>query len=73
MTAMVCNTTMKEKIRNECIRRVRSIMKTELNSKNRITAMNTLAIPVVTNSFNVVNWNLKELKKLDTNMKAINL
>ena len=38
-------------------------MKTELNSKNRITAINTLAIPVVTYSFNVVNWNLKELKK----------
>ena len=44
-------------------------MKTELNSKNRITAMNTLAIPVVTYSFNVVNWNLKELKKLDTKIR----
>ena len=60
------HSTMKEKIRKECIRRVRSIMKTELNSKNRITAINTLAIPFVTYSFNVVNWNLKELKKLDT-------
>ena len=50
------HSTMKEKIRKECIRRVRSIMKTELNSKNRITAINALAIPVVTYSFNVVNW-----------------
>ena len=38
--------TMKEKSRIECIRRIRSIMKTELNSKNRITAINTLAICV---------------------------
>jgi len=60
------HSTMKEKLQKECIRRVRSIMKTELNSKNRITAINTLAIPVVTYSFNVVNWNLKELKKLGT-------
>ena len=63
------HSTMKENIRKECIRRVRSIMKTELNSKNRITAINALAIPVVTYSFNVVNWNLQELKKLDTKIR----
>ena len=60
---------MKEKIWKECIRRIRSIIKTELNSKNRITSITTLAIPVVTYSFNVVNWNLKELKKLDTKIR----
>ena len=60
---------MKEKIKKECIRRVRSILKTELNSKNRITAINTLAIPVVTYSFNVINWNLSELKNLDAKIR----
>ena len=60
---------MKEKIRKECIRRVRSILKTELNSKNKLTAINTLAIPVVTYSFNVINWNLSELKKIDTKIR----
>ena len=60
---------MKEKIRKECIRRVRSIMKTELNSKNRVTAINTLAIPVVSYSFNIINWNLSELMKLDTKIR----
>ena len=38
---------MKEKIRKECYRRVRAILKTELNSANRIEAINTLALPVV--------------------------
>ena len=61
------HTSMKEKIRKECIRRVRSIMKTELSSKNRITAINTLAISVVTYSFN--NWNMNELKRLDTKIR----
>ena len=60
---------MKEKIRKECIRRVRLIMKTELNSKNRITAINTLAIPVVTYSFSIINWNLSDLKKLDAKIR----
>ena len=63
------HSTMKEKVQKECMRRVRSIMKTELNSKNRITAINTLEIPVVAYSFNVVNWNLKELKKLDKKIR----
>ena len=38
---------MKEKIRKEYHRRIRSIMKTELNSRNRIQAINSLAVPVV--------------------------
>ena len=47
--------TMKEKIRKECYRRVRAVLKTELNSANRIRAINTLTIPVVTYTFNIVN------------------
>ena len=43
--------TMKEKIRKECYRRVRAILKTELNSANRIQAINAFAIPAVTYSF----------------------
>ena len=46
---------MEEKIRKDCYRRARAILKTELNSANRIEAINTLAIPVVTNSFNKIN------------------
>ena len=46
---------MKEKIRKECIHRVAAIMRTELNSENRITAINTLVIPVVTYSFSVIS------------------
>ena len=62
---------MKEKIRKECLRRVRSIMKTELNSKNRITAINTIAIPVVSYSFNIINWNLSEIKRLDAKIRKM--
>ena len=60
---------MKGKIRKECLRRVGLILKTELNSKNKITAINSLAVPVVIYSFNIVNWNLTELRKLDTKIR----
>ena len=51
---------MKEKIRKECYRRVRAVLYTKLNVKNKLAAINTLAIPVATYSFNVINWNLEK-------------
>ena len=38
---------MKENIRKECYGRVRAILHTELNAKNKLEATNTLAIAVV--------------------------
>ena len=63
--------TMKEKIRKECYRRVRAILKTELNSANRIQIINTLAIPVVTYSYNIINWNISDIKKMDTKIRKL--
>ena len=36
---------MKERVRKEYYRRVRMVLKTELNAANRFEAINTLAIP----------------------------
>ena len=47
--------TMKQKLEKKLIRRTRLVLKTELNSNNRITAINTLAIPVITDSFNIID------------------
>jgi len=63
--------SMKDKLKKEVTRRIRAILKTELNSKNRITAINTLAVPVITYSFNIINWNLSEIKKLDTKVRKL--
>ena len=57
---------MKEKIRKECYRRARTILKTELNSANRIEGINTLSMPVVQYSFNRINWILPNLRRIDT-------
>ena len=55
----------------QCYRRVRAILKTELNSANRIEAINTLATLVVTYSFNIVNWTLSDIKKIDTKIRKL--
>ena len=44
-----------------------------LNSmqKNRIKAINTLAIPVILYSFNIINWNISEIRKLDRKIRKL--
>ena len=41
------NSSLREKIWKECFRRVRSILKSESNARNRIDAINSLALPVI--------------------------
>ena len=62
----VQHSQMKEKIRKECYCRMRMVLKSELNSANKLEAINTSAVPVATYSFNIINWTLQELAKLDT-------
>ena len=45
---------------------MRMVLKSELNSANKLEAINTSAVPVLTYSFNIINWTLQELAKLDT-------
>ena len=42
------------------------LLKSELNSSNKISAINELAIPVLTYSINIINWKMKEMKKMDS-------
>ena len=41
------------------------ITKSELNAINRMEAINTLATPVVTYSFNIVDGKMEKIRKLD--------
>jgi hypothetical protein len=54
---------MKERLKKEYTRRLRMIPKSELNAKNKITAIGALAVPVLRYSFGIINWRLEEIKK----------
>ena len=56
---------MKVKIRKEYKRRVKLVLKSELNGRNKIAAMNTLAVPVIVYSYGIINWKLDEIQDLD--------
>ena len=46
---------MKEKIRKKYLRRLRLIPRTELIGRNKIEAVNSLAVPVVQYSFDIID------------------
>ena len=46
-------------------RKVRKIWKSELNGSNKVTAHNTLAVPVITPTISILNWTKKEICDID--------
>ena len=52
-------------IRKEYKRRIKLVLKSELNARNKIAAINTLAVPVILYSYGVIDWKLDEIQDLD--------
>ena len=61
----------KEKITTEYYRRVRKIWNSELFGKNKITAHNTFAIPVLTPTFGILDWTKKEIEQIDVKTRKL--
>jgi hypothetical protein len=55
---------MKERLKQEYNRRLRMILKSERNARNKITAIGALAVPVLRYSFGIINWGIEDIKKL---------
>src|SRR5215469_2302043 len=56
---------MKERLKQEYRRRLRMILKSGLNARNKITAIGALAIPVLRYSFGIINWRTEEIKQIE--------
>ena len=56
---------MKVRIRKEYKRKIKLVLKSELNARNKITAINILAVPVILYSYGVIDWKLDEIQDLD--------
>ena len=65
------NILMKNKLVKEYYLQVWQIFKTELNSKHKITAITTLAVPVLVYSFGIVNWLRKEIGHIDRKTRKL--
>jgi len=59
-------------LKQEYNKRLRMILKSEMNARNKVTATGTLAIPVLIYSFGIINWRIKDVKNRQKNQKDTN-
>ena len=56
---------MKDKVRSEYFRRLKLVLKTKLNGKNKIQAINTWAVAILRYGGGILDWKTEELKAMD--------
>ena len=56
---------MKDQIKKEYIRRVRNILKSKLNGRNIILAINSRAVSIVRYGAGIISWTKIELEEID--------
>ena len=61
----------KKNIRKEYYQRIWLVMNSQLNAANMIDSKNTLAVLVVTYSFNIIDWAEQELQRIDRKTRKI--
>ena len=62
---------MKDKLTSEYKRRFKLVLKSKLNGKNKILAINTRAVPVLRYGAGILKWTTTELKSLDRKSRKI--
>ena len=62
---------MRKKAFDEYVRRLKKICKSQLTIKNKVRAINQLAVPVVSYGFGVIDWPQKDLNALDIKTRKI--
>ena len=64
----------KERVTTEYKKRVRKIWSNELSAYNKHLAHNTFALPVLTPTFGILDWTIREIENLDiTAGKILNM
>ena len=61
----------KDRVRSEYFRRVKKIWTSELNARNKISAHNTFALPVLAPTIGILDWTLAEIDELDKRTRKI--
>ena len=62
---------MMDNLKRGYARRIRNILKSQLNSKNIVNAINCRAISIIRYSAGIIKWNLSEIKELDRKTREL--
>ena len=61
----------KDRVKKKYKTRLNKIWRSELNGRNKTIAHNTFAIPIITPTVGILDWNEKEIKDLDIMTRKI--
>ena len=61
----IMHSEMKKKVKAEYYRRVRKVLKSSLDGKKTVTAINTWAVPIIRYGAGILDWTQEELQTLD--------
>jgi hypothetical protein len=61
----------KSVLKDKYINRIKTILKSELLAKNKIKAINTWAIPLLSYSFGILNWTETDLEELNRKTRTL--
>ena len=67
----IMNREMKEKVKSENIRRVKKLLRSQLNGGNVIAGMNAWAVGIIRYGAGVLDWTKKELKSIDIKSRKL--
>lgn len=70
-TSVQSTNKVKDSIRSKYTQRLRTILNSGLNSRNKIRAINTWCIPIIGYSFGCVPWSITEIQALDRKTRTI--
>jgi len=52
-------------------KRLRMLLKSDVNAKNKIAAIRTLAVPLLKYSSGIINWRFDEIRKTDRKTRNV--
>ena len=61
----------KDRVVKEYIKRIRKIWKSELSARNKVIAHNSFAVPILTPTFGILDWNKDEVEAIDIKTRKI--
>lgn len=67
---MIDHTHIKEYLTNEFVKRLKSVLKSALNSRNITMAINTYVIPTITYSLGTIKWSNTDLEDLERKIRV---
>ena len=67
----ILHNNMKQQMRQEYFRRLRLVLRSQLNSRNKLRAVNAYCLPIIHYTTGIVKWNVDDLRSMDRKTRKV--